>query len=167
MRTSRSRRVAAKLPAGMALILIVAFTVSTQYSIAYESWRVLCELRKGCVQFVVFEAERPAPRSMWMPKDELGWRITSGEGFVDTCIYMTMSRPSWDSGNRTIYFKAPIWMMMVPLILVHIALHLRRLRQESWPRCANCDYCLLGNQSGKCPECGELIPHRSARTGSR
>ncbi len=40
-------------------------------------------------------------------------------------------------------------------VIGHFVWRSHRLREESQlPRCRNCGYCLIGNTSGVCPECG-------------
>ena len=51
-------------------------------------------------------------------------------------------------------------------LLLSLSLSSVLLEQTSSHRCRKCDYCLLGNTSGICPECGEEIVQASARPTS-
>lgn len=57
--------------------------------------------------------------------------------------------------------------LLVPFLILHVYLTIRTrkvvrielrrlLKEDFW--CHECNYLLLGNESGRCPECGEEIP---------
>lgn len=53
---------------------------------------------------------------------------------------------------NTIYYP------LLFLVIRHVIRKLRRRRvDELVPHCLMCDYNLTGNESGKCPECGESV----------
>lgn len=58
--------------------------------------------------------------------------------------------------SKTLYW--PTWGLVVSSVLPTLVLvHLRRERIRP-SHCRQCDYDLIGNTSGKCPECGSAVP---------
>jgi hypothetical protein len=57
-----------------------------------------------------------------------------------------------------------IAILMLPLVIrtTILANRWRRHRRKAAPYCAHCGYCLTGNESGTCPECGREINVESA-----
>jgi len=43
----------------------------------------------------------------------------------------------------------------------------RSRRQDGLPHCRQCEYLLIGNQSGRCPECGTLLSPENVLYGER
>lgn len=75
----------------------------------------------------------------------------------------TASTPYYPDGSQwyspNVFF--PIWFAEVLLLwyptLVFFRSKRTRMPVENVPRCA-CGYCLTGNVSGICPECGRILP---------
>jgi hypothetical protein len=53
--------------------------------------------------------------------------------------------------------RLPLWTIMLAILLVGGWRYRSRLR-DTTIRCASCEYILVGNTSGICPECGTPIP---------
>lgn len=66
----------------------------------------------------------------------------------------------WITKELGISLWIPLLLLSVQPVIATIRGPLRRSRRRRRGRCLRCGYDLTGNDSGRCPECGE--PHRAA-----
>ena len=60
--------------------------------------------------------------------------------------------------RRVFIVAVPYWLLLL-LVAIPTALLFRRKRsRHALGRCRRCGYDLAGNQSGRCPECGTVVP---------
>ena len=89
----------------------------------------------------------------------------AGRSFAGIEVY-------WEPGRVNPQFRAVVIPMVYPLLLTTVApaawvvLRLRRRNRLQAGNCAHCGYNLRGNQSGRCPECGLVVPAPSPPTAA-
>ena len=57
-------------------------------------------------------------------------------------------------------FIIPLWIPTLIVVVATVFFH-RRARPKRPGHCLKCDYNLIGNESGVCPECGTSILQQS------
>jgi hypothetical protein len=60
--------------------------------------------------------------------------------------------PLWFAASSSFLLAVCFWRQELRIVLRLV------LRKKHSVRCGKCGYCLIGNQSGICPECGTMIP---------
>lgn len=84
----------------------------------------------------------------------------SDQGFAWSIEY----RPRFDfpvlpailEWNGRVYWGIPLWMLLVLFLIPFAVFSLRGRRHGETNCCRQCGYTLFGNQSGICPECGNV-----------
>lgn len=157
---SRMRRWLMICCAISALLLAVAWVVSESHTVGYLGNSIGFGVRSGTLSFHRRNSEG------------FGWvheQVSSGT----QRIAVNRWRPSITVGTngpnvRISIYRLPIWIPLVAAMVTAAWLYLPlwRLRQARkadlppGPRCRTCGYSLIGNSSGRCPECGTEVPER-------
>ncbi|GMU84615.1 MAG: hypothetical protein AMXMBFR47_44840 [Planctomycetota bacterium] len=110
-----------------------------------DDWGVLIDLYRGAINVTWMDAprvcfDRSLPSQRW-------------ESYLNDWIYFAVPRCEvFPAGKRTIVaVSVPFWVIWIPYAIA--ASRLRR-KQKQQSACPACGYCLTGNMSGICPECG-------------
>lgn len=94
------------------------------------------------------------------PSAIMGSGLTWSEILIHYPSFLGFGLPrcgrSWLDGFT--YVDLPLWVLMIALLVLVVVGRMRvRSLSASVRRCAQCGYCLIGNLSGRCPECGTPI----------
>jgi hypothetical protein len=103
----------------------------------------------------------------WIPAEHQGTVLGLSPGwFVEPCDYRSplpwgLWWPVWANGVQS-GFTIPLWIPVAGLAVV-TGISLWQARRQArrgaaFPTCLRCGYNLTGNVSGRCPECGEIVP---------
>ena len=128
-------------------VMIVAFFASPYWNVSGHIGPYLAAVSNGAVYVIRFE-DWITP--FWGVRRNLG-----GEPYVWWLDYWPPARFShWCA-------VIPLW---IPLTIVAVPTFLAWRRDRRIPpgHCASCGYDLTGNVSGRCSECGTLVPQQTA-----
>lgn len=121
------------------MLLLSAWSLSLGWKISYSFGNTRVLLHGGALCWM--------PRLVFPPstRDDSGLAICRSE------VRQYWWPQYWHTGS----FVIPFW-CFIPLLAIGFVTNYRR--NARWSVCANCDYLLIGNVSGVCPECGTAIP---------
>jgi len=160
-RRSRLRRVFRRIGLTTCLLLVVAFVLSAVCPFQW-TWKGRTSSLDRCYKFslsggvigattshkVLPAAQRPLSRGHgfdFFRKPPLTWLcLPYGQSIV--------------SGYQHRFIRVPLWMPFLAFMILTAILWHRERRMPPRGHCLKCGYDLTGNESGRCPECGEEVP---------
>ena len=118
-----------------------------------------CEVRFFSGQLTIFVPRIPASLH-----GLLDHKVISRREFLGVTLVHT-AKMDFRGGSQTFRIvSVPLWLvglaLLIPVVLavVQNAFNRRKMRSLKGTVCDSCGYDLTGNVSGRCPECGEVIP---------
>lgn len=122
-----------------------------------NSWGAIAQRGHVAIEWYVAGESRSMNAVYGFPACEIGRPWCRWIDFKHDLSEMLPVVPRYDRavGSRLVSF--PLWMPILALALV-----LRKTARNSFlrdpRRCAACSYWLIGNVSGRCPDCGTIVP---------
>ena len=104
------------------------------------------------------------------------WSIAGAlaEAGHPTFSLLRSPKPAWVFSPIVAFLGHPVWLFFLlglPVVLWILAMRrlrelVRRLEERAMPRCAACDYLLIGLREARCPECGRSFDPSLLNAGS-
>lgn len=133
----------------LGLVMLIVWIISGWYWIYYAGSAHLLSVSRGCLFVEPKDPECILPGFFWLPKP------------TDPELHLAKIDLVWRPKvefvpNAGFALTFPLW--IPPFVCtIFVVLATLRIRKEMGGHCRRCRYCLTGNVSGRCPECGSLI----------
>ncbi len=159
---------------GIVLLVLALMYLASAYVGLFWVWKsrdVVIALSPGAVD-VQFLGPTLRELDMWGDSAVTpGWHVQSHRRRFEPSVWMRMLPPAlsriacWPAVRKSsasalfgTVVIVPLWCLSLPAIGFVLAASWLRHRRPQGGRCRVCGYDLTGNVSGRCPECGTVVP---------
>jgi len=115
---------------------------------APRHWRVNLILKRGAVGFDAYRTSHPALT---------GWTFGAVHEDASWITWHRLERHTYQPGlGERVEWDVPLWEPLL-LVLIPTIVLWHQDRRSPPGHCRQCGYDLTGNESGRCPECGQPL----------
>lgn len=165
MRTRRESRLIVTIYTCLACATI-GWLLSTRFAFGARLGRLHTSfMESSCVVTVDVPECGPLPTALYYEdcgRVQFGFRLPHYECYRENVVCidgeMAVSAPKGDDNDfYYVRVRLPLWMPWSILCIMSALMRHRYRSISTEGRCTKCQYNLLGNTSGRCPECGTRI----------